>query len=276
MSRLLSHCRKVLDVPLTAIFAWTDSTIVLSWLRGNPRRFKPFVGNRVTEVMELVLPDRWQHVPGVSNPADWASRGLYPSELIRHDLWWKGPSWMYDPPSNWPVTPELADKPEPSEERTAMELPIEVVLLVHPIELPLLERVSSYGRLKHITAWIHRFIHNCRARKEDRAFTTGALTRSELIAAEEQWIVSAQHSAFPNEFMVLRRSNEVASGQSLALQPFLDTGGLMRVGGRLHQSMEQYSKRHPLIMPNKHRLTKLIIKSEHLRLLHAGPTLVAA
>ena len=117
---------------------------------------------------------------------------------------------------------------------------------------------------------------HCRARKEDRAFTIGALTSSELIAAEEQWIVSAQHSAFPNEFMVLRRSNEVASGQSLALQPFLDTGGLMRVGGRLHQSMEQYSKRHPLIMPSKHRLTKLIIKSEHLRLLHAGPTLVAA
>ena len=86
VSRLLSHCRKVLDVPLTAIFAWTDSTIVLSWLRGNPRRFKPFVGNRFAEVMELVPPDRWQHVPGVSNPADCASRGLYPSELIQHDL----------------------------------------------------------------------------------------------------------------------------------------------------------------------------------------------
>ena len=28
----LSHCRKVLDVPLSDTFDWTDSTVVLSWL----------------------------------------------------------------------------------------------------------------------------------------------------------------------------------------------------------------------------------------------------
>ena len=37
-----------------------------------------------------------------------------------------------------------------------------------------------------------------------------------------------------------------------------------------------YSVRHPAILHGKHRITKLIIYSEHLRLLHAGPTLVTA
>ena len=57
VSRLLSHCKKVLDVLITAIFAWTNSKIVLSWLSGNLGRFKPFVGNWVIEVMELIPPD---------------------------------------------------------------------------------------------------------------------------------------------------------------------------------------------------------------------------
>ena len=40
--------------------------------------------------------------------------------------------------------------------------------------------------------------------------------------------------------------------------------------------MEFYDKRHPFIMPGKHPLTKMLIEYEHARLLHAGPTLVAA
>ena len=58
-TKLISHCRKVLEVLLCDTFTWTDSTAVLSWLRSNPTRFKPFVGNRVAEVMELIPPDRW-------------------------------------------------------------------------------------------------------------------------------------------------------------------------------------------------------------------------
>ena len=35
-----------------------------------------------------------------------------------------------------------------------------------------------------------------------------------------------------------------------------------------------YSKSHPIILHGKHPITKLIIRAEHLRLLHAGPTLL--
>ena len=65
--------------------------VVLGWLSGNPHQFKTFVGNRVSNVMELVPPERWHHVSVEENPADSASRGLFPSELLRHELWWNGP-----------------------------------------------------------------------------------------------------------------------------------------------------------------------------------------
>ena len=47
LAQLLSHCKKVLDLPLSSVHAWTDSTIVLAWIRGNPHRFKVYVGNRI-------------------------------------------------------------------------------------------------------------------------------------------------------------------------------------------------------------------------------------
>ena len=36
LSRLLNHIKGILQVPLSNIFAWTDSTIVLNWLSGVP------------------------------------------------------------------------------------------------------------------------------------------------------------------------------------------------------------------------------------------------
>ena len=48
------------------------------------------------------------------------------------------------------------------------------------------------------------------------------------------------------------------------------------MGGRLSQSSEPYDRRHPIIVPGRHDLTKLMVRYEHSRLLHAGPTLVAA
>ena len=45
LARLLNHLRRIVDIPLEKMFAWTDNTIVLHWMQGNPRRFKMFVGN---------------------------------------------------------------------------------------------------------------------------------------------------------------------------------------------------------------------------------------
>ena len=49
LSHLLSHVKKVFEVPTCA---WIDSTIVLSWLSGNPKRCKTFVGNRVATIID--------------------------------------------------------------------------------------------------------------------------------------------------------------------------------------------------------------------------------
>ena len=86
IARLLHHCANLLEVSRDKAFSRTDSTIVLSWLHGNPRRLKTFVGNRVAETLEVFPTINWNHVRGAENPANCASRGMYAKELKNHEL----------------------------------------------------------------------------------------------------------------------------------------------------------------------------------------------
>ncbi|UYV82256.1 hypothetical protein LAZ67_21001470 [Cordylochernes scorpioides] len=67
-----------------------------SWIKSESRHWKPFVGNRIAEVQRLTLHSSWHYVISKDNPADCASRGITPSELVDHSLWWRGPTWLSD------------------------------------------------------------------------------------------------------------------------------------------------------------------------------------
>ena len=62
-------------------------------LQGANAELKHFV-NRTSQVAELVMPHSWRHVNRAENPTDCTSRGLMPSEILDHDLWWQGPDWL--------------------------------------------------------------------------------------------------------------------------------------------------------------------------------------
>ena len=179
LTKLLEHIRLTLKIPIEDVYAWTDSTIVINWLDGNPRRFKTYVGNRVSFIMDCLPPSRWNHVSGEQNPADCASRGLLPLELIDHDLWWNGPVWLRLCSSNWPAQTEVPPNKSSDEQR-------EICLLtsVEPTE-PIIPMncFSSFTRLTRVTAWVLRFITNCRARKGNalNSCITSPLTVQEVV-----------------------------------------------------------------------------------------------
>ena len=56
----------------------------------------------------------------------------------------------------------------------------------------------------------------------------------------------------------------------------MDPKGILRVGGREQNAKLAYSAMHPVILQGKHPVAKLIVRCEHLRLLHAGPTLLTS
>ncbi|GFT40409.1 integrase catalytic domain-containing protein [Trichonephila clavipes] len=76
------------------VFHWTDSKIVLFWIKGSSKRWKQFVANRVQEISELTDPDSWFHCSGQDNPSDFLSRGLSVDTLISNNKWWTGPAFL--------------------------------------------------------------------------------------------------------------------------------------------------------------------------------------
>ena len=178
LSQVLSHCKEVLEVPLSSD-TWTDSTIVLAWIRGNPRRFKVYVANRVAQIMDLISASRWNHVVSEENPADCASRGIYPSELLQHDLWWHGPTWMKLPSVDWPKGDVSSDV----EQTETSEMIVTHFSVVARDPLIPLDKLSLFNLYKRVTAWIMSFIHNCQRKARGSQLYRGPLSVEELTHA---------------------------------------------------------------------------------------------
>ena len=64
---------------------------------------------------------------GTENPADCASRGVLPSELVNHPLWWTGPDWLHLETHEWPKQTEIPPN-TPAEEADEICLHITVTL----------------------------------------------------------------------------------------------------------------------------------------------------
>ncbi|GFR09278.1 uncharacterized protein TNCT_295261 [Trichonephila clavata] len=66
------------------------------------------------------------------------------------------------------------------------------------------------------------------------------------------------------------------SNKLIPLTPFYDDFGIIRVGGRLKNSILPESQKHPILLPKTDHVVNLIITDYHLKLLHTGPKLLQA
>ena len=243
LSKLLSTIKSVLDIPDKDVYAWTDSSIVLSWLDGRPKDFKVYVTNRVSIILQHTTPKAWRHVPTLSNPADCASRGMMPAELLSYKLWWDGPDWLLKEPIQVPKQPPRKPLCTPEQRVVSCNL-----LQLPP--LPLLEnRYSNYHQLLVTTAWCLKFI-NClkHDRPPDPGISVKPITASELRQAERYLVGRSQVRTFSRELQALLHDHAIpASSRLLSLSPYLDQEKLLRVGGRLAHSKLILSQQHPLI-----------------------------
>ncbi|XP_068716950.1 uncharacterized protein [Montipora capricornis] len=76
---------------------WTDSKVVQGYIYNEARRFHTYVANRVQQIRDHTQPEQWKYVDSDNNPADDASRGLSPKELLKTSRWLHGPTFLWEP-----------------------------------------------------------------------------------------------------------------------------------------------------------------------------------
>lgn len=266
LSRLVKKVLQSLSINFNEIFFWSDSTIVLGWIRTSPNLLKTFVGNRVSEITSNTDPSKWFHVGSKENPADLLTRGLDPSLLISSNMWWKGPDFLSSEPFVLPFQPDNLNSKEIPEMKQIRQSLLSFTRFDFPFE-----RFSSLTRLKRSMAYCLRFVHNIRTSNSPSKLS-GIISLQEIRRAEQVLIKIVQNQEFRSEVEALKSKRQLKSNSKLiSLHPFLDSEGLLRVGGRLRKSSFDWDKVHPLLLPSKHLLTRLILQDIHLSSGHCGP-----
>ena len=150
LEHLLAHLRQVLDIPLSHLCAWTDSTIVLNWLDGTSR-----------PLLETGYLPSWSLFPQENGTmlVDLITRLTVPlgdsirlsSFNIRYggmDLYGSNDHLLTGQKQNF-----LPPNKLPEKER---EISLLATVAKNSPLIPL-DRYSNFNRLKRVTAWVLRF-----------------------------------------------------------------------------------------------------------------------
>lgn len=266
LARLMNTVKESLPFQPTC-YCWTDSQVVLAWLKVSSGTLQTFVANRVSEIQQLTCVEQWNYVNTKENSADILSRGIQAQQLDSQETWWSGPRWLRDPTCSINYSCDLSSVELPE----VKKLTRTYVIQEEP-DYSIFEKYSSFRKLTRIIAFCLRFVNNC---KPTNTRKTGAVTSHELQLATKKLIKLAQQQIFSKEISLLSgASAQHYKGKLQGLHPFIDNEGILRVGGRLHGSQLGYETKHPAILTAKHILSTIIFQDMHIELLHSGPQML--
>ncbi|XP_046803778.1 uncharacterized protein LOC124419208 [Lucilia cuprina] len=221
---------------VSSTWFWTDSKIVLQWLKQHSSTLNCFVANRISDLQDNTRDIYWKHVPSKDNPADIVSRGCSAQDLPT-TMWFNGPSFLQQHHSTWPQTDDQIQT-EVLERRKVAVCPVKHTLKANDVlQIDSIELNHTFWRIiAHIQA-----IHF----KDD----INALSKGRSINPSLQKLTPFLHTTNLSRTSVT----------------------ILRVGGRLSKAPIPYDARFPALVPKNHRFVLLYIEYLHRIHLHAGP-----
>ena len=263
-------------VKIDAVVYYTDSMNVLYWLRTEHRMWSVFIACRIKEINSLSNFADWKYVRTDLNPADLATRGLMPSELVGNKLFYHGPEFLV----TGRVESEIEVGHTPTE---CLRERKKVVQLIVPVvkgigTLMKIEEFSSLNKLLNRTVLILRFVFAFTRKHLRSAGNRFDFSTPEFFAlARNLWIKSVQFDSYHKEIQFcqnnparLPNSMKVPTSLLKQLALYLDTSGLLRTRTRLQEAAVPDAVKCPVLLPKESYFTKLFIIDTHIRLLHAG------
>ena len=262
LAKLYTTTVHSLKIQVNKIHLWSDSTLALQWINSPSYTLKTFEANRVAEIQTLTDQKSWRHVPTQFNPADLISRGQTPHEFLNLKFWQHGPEWLLQEEDSWPEF-QFHKGDNPGKRKN---LEIQCFKLTASNEWNLLEKYSSLRTLHNVLAYVLRYIHNL----QNKDKLSGPLSDVELQLSHHTVLKLTQMSTFSKEIHSFSKGKAISRKSSLlSLNPFLHKG-IIKVGGRPSNAEIPNSQKHSIVLPRNHHITRLLIREEHIRRLHAG------
>ena len=273
---LSSRISRTLKAELTTVINkemyWTDSEVVLSYLKSEAKRFKVFVANRVQAIKDNSDICSWHHVESKSNPADLATKSCRRDFEKIANTWLNGPDFLWQSEKTWKCKNEHSTDLSENDPEVRK---VNVIRYENNGEelLELLERrISSWIKMKRVMAWILRFTKILKSRISKTCFHLSPTIYIEEIEEASDFIMKfAQSKHFSHELSTLKTTQNISlQSRIIKLDPFVDNKGLIRVGGRLQHSQLEYKEKHPVVLPKDAKISELIVRYCHDLVAHAG------
>lgn len=263
----ISFLIKSVDLKFERVRLYSDSKVVLAWLKTEIYKLQLYVANRVRSIKKVSGQYDWSYVNTKNNPADIVSRGINVKKLINCRLWWEGPSEL--------VETELMKMQDSDQISYEMEVrrnerATTCLLTVDDSErFSMFKGISKFSSAQRIMAYMIRFISNCRLKREERVI--GRLTTGELNGGLLKLVEIVQFDSFPLELKALKEKGTLPNNHHMKSLNLVLVNGVIRVGGRISNSSFSFDKRHQMLLPKGHQFTFMIITDLHSRYLHVGP-----
>ena len=263
--KLGDFVKKELKYQDISVYYWTDSEAVLGYISNEGRKFHIFVCNRVERIRDSTNPSDWNYVSSEENPADVASRGSDIKNIP--SSWFEGPQFLHDiqfcPKQRYSTAHYILNPTDPEIKKVFVNT---TVVEQYPQLITQLERYSSWTKLCNVMSRVLKFL--------SRDNTNDLSPTGIYVFLKIMKVIQLHY--YQDELCALQGKAGLPKSSSLYdLDPFLDGMGIIRVGGRLKNSLSPYELRHPVALPSKCSLTKTFVRQKHLEAAHQGRTTTA-
>lgn len=253
-----------IDIKFDNVSFFTDSRVVIGYIKNESKRFFTYVANRVDKIRRLSEPEDWHYISTKLNPADEGTRSVQVKDL-QNSLWLNGPPVTHELWNN-DQEPQLCGE-EFDDDSEVKSCKMEVQPCCN-LGSHRFEKFSTWSKLTQAILLIQKVVRWNLLHKRRNGEDKNPLT---LRAAELLIIHVIQHEAFLDEIIALKSGQTVLKTSPIYdLDPYLDDTGLLRIGGRLRRSNLTTQEKNPIIIPKKSHVATLLIDHFHKEVKHQG------
>ncbi|XP_058837502.1 uncharacterized protein LOC131693593 [Topomyia yanbarensis] len=272
-SQLTRSIQEELKVEIISTHFWTDSKICLGWL-STTEKLTAYVGSRVTKIKENGHnTSMWHWIPSNLNVADLGTKS---SKFPTIQLWLSSPDFLHQPRCLWPVTDDVVMTADESinfhaetESCPEEDLMCFQTSKVETLDLPDIKRFSDYNRLIRTTAYYLKMRKILSMSKNDKP-KQFKIDVHDMTKAKDAWYRKVQQDEFNEEIKDLKFKGLVKKTSRLyTYSPFLHNG-IIRMRGRIQNDGCAFEVNNPVILPDKHDFTTLLIRLYNISNCHQG------
>ncbi|XP_062614642.1 uncharacterized protein LOC134276399 [Saccostrea cucullata] len=231
--------KEQLKIEIDDVKYFSDSRIVLGYINNAKKRFFVYVANTYCSHSQSRDPSQWSYIRSEINPAD-------KTDIITSE-------------EHFPLV-----SPEEDKEIRCNKTDIETKS-AYGLSNDFLTKFSKWNKLVAVVVKVYGFIQKCR-KAESMMSDVDLLCKAEMVIIRD-----IQQKFYSEEIENLQDSKPLSKNSPIQkLDPYIDSEGILRVGGRLRNLSADASFKNPMILPAKHHVTTLIVRKLHSDVKHQG------